>query len=131
MAYEWVPVDAGEKLNQSIRRYTIANGTAVSKGTLLALSDPRTVIAVTANAPLAGVAAEDHNANEGITNISVWTDGVFEATASGAITIGRPFGASTGNTIAGIGTALSGAMVGGYVLETASAAEQINVRLKL
>lgn len=122
------------------RRYTVANATAISKGTLLTLTDPRTAIAVpgTATAAVlnigAGVAAEDKEASDGLTSISVWTDGIFEAKASGAIAVGAGIVPVAGNCVAQAPAATlgaSGAHIIGYALEAASADEVINVRIRL
>jgi len=139
MVYEWVPVELyGANNDGSQRRYTITDGVAVSKGTVLALLDPRTAsVAVLASAVFAGVAAEDHLPNIGVTTISAWTDGVFEVTCSAAIAVGNPFTGTGGGTapwnncIIPALTSTSGAATMGYALETGSALETINVRLSL
>ena len=136
MARELQPVETPYRT----RRYTCANATAISKGTLLKLTDPFTVAAydgatVQAAVPLAGVAAMDKEANDGSTDISVWVQGRFEATASGAIAVGRAFVGLANNYITeasgGITLAASGAIIGGYVLETAADAEKVNIILNL
>ena len=89
MVNEWVKVELrGPNNDGEIRRYTIADGTSVSKGQLLELADDRTAVAATFEAPIAGVASAEHLPNVGDTSIPVWTDGIFRATASGAILIG-------------------------------------------
>ena len=138
MVNEWVKVELyGQNGDGQQRRYTIADAASVSKGTLLALSDPRTAAASTgATLVFAGVAAESHSPNIGVTTISAWTQGVFEAAASLAIGIGTPI---TGNTtkatdlnyVAAASVLMSGASVIGYALEDATTAETINVRLNL
>ena len=131
MANEWVPVELyGTNNEGDIRRYTIADGTAVSKGQILFLSDPRTVSLTHANI-MGGVASEDHKANVGVTSIGAWTNGVFEAVASGAIACGAPFRPTDFNKVAACPYAASGAMIGGYVLEDCADAETVNVRLML
>jgi hypothetical protein len=134
MANEWVPVELyGTNNDGEKRRYTIADGTSVSKGTLLALSDPRTVTAAVFNSTaFAGVAAEEHAPGEG-TSISVWTNGIFEALCSGAIGCGSPItGASANAVVVADYLISSGAAVLGYALEAGTAqTETINVRLML
>ena len=83
MANEWVKVELyGANNEGQIVRYTIADGTSVSKGALLCLSDERTAIAAANWTPVAGVAAEEHVANQGVTSIGCYTQGIFEAVAS-------------------------------------------------
>lgn len=117
-------------------RYTIADGTSVSKGQPLSLSDPRTVVATTGvGAAAAGIAAEDHFANEGVTSISVWQQGIFEAKASGAIGVGEPIYFVENNyvaTTAGLlNSSASFAFVAGRAIEAADDEEIINIRLNL
>lgn len=133
MANELIKVELyGANNDGCPRRYTIADGTSVSKGSLLALSDPRTVTASTGtNFVCAGVASEDHLANEGYTSIAAWTDGIFEAVASGAITIGAPITFCESNFVKQAGVGASGATIAGYSLEAAADAELVNIRLSL
>ena len=113
-------------------RFTIADGISVSKGELLALVDPRTASkALIATCQFAGVALEDHGAGQGITSISCWTDGIFEAVASGAIGLGAPVTGHPLNYVRVASGNASGATIIGYALETASADETINVRIRL
>ena len=141
MANEWVKVELfGANNDGNPIRYTIADGSAVSKGTLMTLVDARTAsFALTMGEPIAGVTSEEKNANDGATSIALWTDGIFEAVASDAITIGHPFIGTTSTeqnqiTAAALvpGVASGGAVTGaGYSLESAGAAETVNVRLRL
>lgn len=134
MAREAVKVDLTNSTGH-IKRYTCSDSVAITKGTLLALSDPRTAAAqATANQPIAGIAAEAKEASDGKTSIGVWTDGVFEMYASGSITAGNPV--VSGNPanyvqLAGTQYASSGACIIGWALEDATTAEVINVRLRL
>ena len=134
MANEWTKVELlGANRDGEPRRLTIADGTAVSQGQLLQLTDPRTVSdTATQGAAIAGVALEEHKPNEGITSISVWTQGIFEVSASSAIVIGQPFIMSVlANQIAPIMASEVGCEQGGYVMETTAKAEIVNVRLNL
>lgn len=133
MANEWVKVELyGANNDGNPRRYTIADGLAVSKGSTLELTDPRSVILSTGtSAVCAGIAAEDHLPSVGVTSIAVWTDGIFEATASGAITIGAPITFCESNNVKQSIVSASGAAIAGYCLETAANAEVVNVRLSL
>jgi len=111
----------------------VASGVAISKGTLLALSDARTAAAAASfTQPIAGIAAMDKSATDLSTSISVWTNGVFEASASLAIVVGLPVVSSdVANMIAQATSTASGAAVMGYAMETAADADVINVRLAL
>lgn len=70
-------------------RYTCADGTGIAKGTIMELTDPRTVVACSgANTALAGISAEEKVANDGQTSISVYTNGIFQLkTAAGATAV--------------------------------------------
>jgi len=138
MANEWVKVELyGQNNDGCPRRYNCASGTAITKGTLMVLTDPRTAAAHAVggyNNIIAGVAAAGKSATDHADTIACWTDGIFEAVASLAITIGNPIMASgTANcvTTADVPTVCSGAALIGYALEAASAVETINVRLRL
>ena len=106
------------------KMYTCASGTAIAKGTPLVLSTPYTVAAPAASswALYAGVAAMDKAADDGATQISVYTD--FDGTfvASGAITVGEEV------VLAGAGSnRVQAARVGKYV---ASGAQIVGVALQ-
>jgi hypothetical protein len=120
----------------NVRRFAVSDSTGIAKGALLELQDPRTAILVTgANKPIAGIAAEEKVANDGATSIAVYTDGIFELKASGAISVGMSVvsDAAIGQIKAAgaYETTASGAITMGYALETAADAEVINVRISL
>ena len=130
----------GANNDGEVRRYTIADGTAVSKGDLLELTDPRTVVKFTTAAAgtthaCAGIAAEEHVANQGSTSIAVITNGVYEMMCSGAVILGAPITFCLNNFVqdaTGMASfALVGAYTAGYALETGTAEEVINVRVRL
>jgi len=116
-------------------RYTVADGASISKGTLLQLTDPRTASRGDgAERQWAGVASMDKLANDGSTSISCWTNGVFDATASGTITTGDAVAGAAGAVVSAIKRAItgaSGANIIGYALETATDGEIINFKLDL
>ena len=90
MANEWVKVALyGPNRDGAPRTLNVASGTAISKGTMLTLTDERTGLADadTSNAMAAGVAAADKSGTDFSTSISVWTQGEFIVTASAAATI--------------------------------------------
>jgi len=116
-------------------RFTCADGTGIEKGTLMELTDPRTVIANTNDAaPVVGIAAAEKVASDGSTTIAVYTDGIFDMlTDAGTDTVGALVANSaTENTVetADAADILAGAVVG-KLLETAGAAEVAAVRINL
>lgn len=136
--YLWTKVELyGANNDGNPRRYKIADGISISKGDMLYLTEDREASgAILGLKPLAGVAMEDKTAGDGITSISCWTDGVFLARASFAFSCGEPFTGDTltNNTIKPAPATYqlaSGAIVGGYVLDTATADTDLNVRLRL
>jgi len=71
-------------------RYTCADGTAIPKGTILKIADPRTALASTADdEAFAGICATEKVANDGQTTIAAYTKGLFELTSKEAITAGN------------------------------------------
>lgn len=112
--------------------FTVADGTAIDKGTVLKLTDPRTAIAASAAGDaVAGIAARDKIASDGRTRLAVHVGGIFDMTASGAITVGAPvITSATANHIQAATANESGAEILGYAMETAAANEQIHVRLQ-
>ena len=70
-------------------RYTVTDGATIEKGTIMELTDPRTVIKISgANKPIAGIAAAEKVANDGATTIAVYTNGIFDLTVgSGKTTV--------------------------------------------
>ena len=91
-------------------RFTVANATAVSAGTLLHLADPRTVVKSTLVSAggaqveeFAGIAAADKEANDGATTIAAYTHGIFDlklSAGSGAVSAGRMLALSGANLVA-------------------------------
>lgn len=116
-----------------VRRFTIADGVAIAKNTILVMTDPRTAAANTATAAvIAGISSAAKEASDGETSLGVWTDGIFEMTCSGAVVLGCPVQtAAPGNMIMQATTTASGATIIGYALETGADLERINVRLRL
>lgn len=114
-------------------RVLVADAAAIPKGTIIALTDPNTGAACTAdNDVFGGIAMEEKVANDGITNLSVALDGVWAlmATAAG-ITVGNDVTIGGANTIKVYSTLddEKGYVVG-KALETTAGSETIMVRLK-
>lgn len=123
--------------NGNPRRFTVANGTTISGGTLLKLADPRTASATTdaAGEVFAGIAAADKLANDGATSITAYTSGIFDLKTSSVVTIGALVMLSGANTVAEPVTqaqllaALSGGKIVGKALEQGDLAEVIAVKV--
>lgn len=128
----------GANNDGDVRRYTVADNTAISKGILLKLTDARTASASTGSASnalaAAGISNAEKKVNDGSTSLGAWTNGIFEISASGAITAGNAVIFVADNYVGvapGTVGGASGAIVAGYALETAADLEVINVRVKL
>jgi len=106
--------------------YTCADGTNISRMTLLKLTDPRTASASTAKGDyFAGIAYADKVANDGSTRIGAYVRGIFDLTANDTITAGQLVVLSGANLIcAATPTSLSGQNLGlavGKALESSAA----------
>lgn len=131
MANEATPIEllgnnsAGEQL-----RFTCADGTAITKGTILKLTNPRTAsIASATTDKIVGIAAMDKEANDGSTEISVYTNGVFEMAASGSISAGGRVEKTNGaNNEVQASTSTDPAVVIGIALDNASG-DKVAVRM--
>ena len=102
MANEWVVVELrGPNNDGDPRRYTVNAATNVSQGQLLDLADDRTIVASTWEGPGQVVASEEHVGGVGVPDISCFTDGIFRATSSLAITVGDMLtaGGASQNTV--------------------------------
>lgn len=113
-------------------RYVCADGNAIPKGSLLALTDPNTAAVSSAdNDVFAGIAMEEKVASDGVVFITAALDGVWAlmATAAG-ITVGNQVTIGGANTIK-IYTTLDDekGYVVGRALETTAGSETIMVRL--
>lgn len=88
--------------------FTVADGTAISKGSVLEILEPRTATKTTGTAGdvhgthyFAGIAATDKEADDGATNLGVYTKGIFDLKTNGspAISAGQTVIISGANTI--------------------------------
>jgi len=84
--------------------YTVADGNAIPKGTILELVDERTAkVASAAGVVIAGIAAAEKVASDGSTTLAVYTNGIFDLTCAtgGTATLGSfvRAAAATDNTI--------------------------------
>lgn len=116
-------------------RYTVADGIAIPKGTLMYLSaDARTIAPSTTQGQIfVGIAASEKVANDGSTNLGVYTNGIFDLTDSGSgMTLGDICKLGGANTVATADdtTAQATKEIVGIVLETATASEVVAVKVR-
>ena len=143
MANEATRIESFGNLNNHEYQVTVANATAISKGTLMILSaDPRTAIASSGiNQIFIGVANADKEASDGATRIGVDSSGIFDMTCvAGTLDI-PAFGdlvelsganlirAVKRNTVSGADFVSGAKFVLGRALETGSASEVIAVKI--
>jgi hypothetical protein len=117
-------------------RYAVNSGSSYTKGTLMFISGTgRLMISSDGGVnglPVAGVLAADAS---GASYASVWTQGVFEFTASGAIVGGDPVIAIGSKNIV-VTNVVAGSYVGrpgtfGYAMNTVADTERFGVRVNL
>ena len=109
--------------------FTVADGTGIEKGALLALTSPRTAATAAGTAEkIAGFAAREKVASDGRTELGVYRRGWFLCYCSGTINIGDPIvAAATGtypNYVSAAGVTASGATIIGHALEAATNGQQ-------
>lgn len=134
MARASLPVELyGQNNGGDQRRFTVADGIAITKGDLLVFTDARLASrAIVTGGNFAGIASMDKVSSDGSTSVSCWENGIFEMTASGAIDCGaRVKIAAPGNYVmqAVDLDCSSMAILVGIALETAADGEVINVRV--
>ena len=100
--------------------FTVQDAVPSPKGSLLIMdADRRVIVAATDNAPFVGIAAEEKVASDGITNVTAYTDGVFDILSdSGVDTRGALMAVSGTANVIQTGDAadlLQGAHVGNYL----------------
>jgi len=128
MANEAVPIESPTKF----ARYTVADGTGIPLYTLLKLSDAHLAAATSADSDtFAGIAWEEKTASDGVTEITVAKNGVWDLKDSGSgITAGGIVSIGGANEIK---QATEAEMVTGDIVgkaeETASNNEVIRVRV--
>ena len=116
--------------------YTVATGTAIAKGTIMNLhASPQTATAADTDGDyVVGIAAVEKTATDGITQMTVWTEGIFKMiVGANSTTIGYDVVASAGdNTIDDYDTLDDEkGFVIGKALEAAATGESCAVKLKL
>lgn len=116
-----------------VKRYTVADGTSISKGCILKLSGNNTAIASSGTGdPFAGVTIEEKKASDGVTEIGAAIDGVYSMTinTSATISAGNMVALSGANLIrlATAGDIIAGAVIG-KALATGAVSTAIPVRI--
>ena len=116
-------------------RYTVADGNAIPKGTLMYLSGDRTMSIHSGDGQIfVGIAASEKVANDGATTLAVYTNGIFDLTDDGnTLTLGDEVKLSgTANKIATADDAGAQGQkeVLGIALEAASASEVVAVKVR-
>lgn len=109
--------------------FTVADGTGITKGAILKLTDPRTAAASDGDSDyVAGIAARDKVANDGRTRLAVFRRGVFRLMASGSIVAGQSVATHSSTGGANV-IAASTTKPCGVALEDTSGNELIEVEL--
>ena len=113
-------------------RYTVADGTQISYGTLMKLSGDNTVSASAADSDVwGGIAWEEKTASDGIVEITCALNGVWDlVSCTAGVTLGSLVSLSLTNIIKDATEAeeITGDIIG-KALEAGSAAEVIRVRV--
>ena len=114
--------------------FTCADGAAITKGSLLILTDPMTAAVTTGDTDeIIGIAAESKIANDGVTKIGVYMEGIFKGFAGAAgVTAGLAIISDTATGAANeIVTAdVNSEALIGIALETAADTESFKFLLK-
>lgn len=113
-------------------QFTVADATAITKGSLLKMTDPMTAIINSAiNDAPAGIAQSDKIASDGMTKLAVYRSGIFKVSLSGSCTVGDMLNlSSTPNYVIVRSQSVSGsANIIGTALETGTTNETILMEL--
>jgi len=104
--------------------FTCADGTGIEKGAVLILTDPNTVATTTGDTDaVAGIAAEEKIASNGVTKIAVYRRGIFKGFAGAAgVTAGAAIitDTSTGAANELVNADVNSENIAGRSLETAT-----------
>lgn len=114
-------------------RFTVADGTAIAKGTLMKFTEPFLASATAGSADVfAGIAAAAKVASDGQTELALYSEGIFDLTnaANSTITAGGMVCSSGANLIRAAVAAdlLTGAVIG-KAMEDATDTEVIRVKI--
>lgn len=105
-------------------RYTVADGTAIPKGTVMHLSGDRTVTVSEGDDEFAGIAASEKVASDGQTTLALYTHGIFDMDVDeSVITAGDHLDAADSGMLSVSDAA--GRLKSGYVIALESSDETI------
>lgn len=109
--------------------FTVADGTAITKGTVMVLSGAMTAIAHSAaNEVFLGIATEDKPASDGRTVIGVMRKGIFRMKVTAAVGLGNTVNlGATANQVTQTATTSQQNLsrIVGYALRAATTAEDV------
>lgn len=109
--------------------FTVADGTGIEKGAILQMTDPNTASAASAVAQaVAGIAAVEKIASDGVTSLAVHRTGQFKVLLSGSATVGNAL-VTSGLANAVEAAAVNAENILGTALETGSNGEYIRIEL--
>lgn len=131
MAFEAVLV---YRLSNPIN-FICTNSVGIEKGAILKISGSMTAYLTAGTSDVvAGVCAMEKIANDGITEVAVYRDGIFRCYISGNASIGDMVGTLSGNanylSVLSYGSAISGSKIFGTMLESATTGQQKLVELR-
>jgi len=121
--------------------FKVGDSSGIKQYALCKMSDARYALSSAAIAdPIAGIAVEEKEANDGQTQLGMITNAIIEITVSGAVPQGAPLVPTVTPHVLDVRPAISGgssetakfsgANVVGYALEIGSANEAIEVRFR-
>ncbi len=113
--------------------YTVIDSLSYEKGALLKLIDPDTVSGANSlqGAKCAGVVAVEKVANSGITKISIYEEGDFKFSLSGACAVGDALMMDATPNYVRRAQNVSGASILGYSKETGANNDTIKAKLRI
>lgn len=113
--------------------FTVADGVAIAKGTLLKMTDDMTAIAASgAGDMIAGIAAADKIASDGRTKLAVYIDGIFNMRADGTIATGNAvMSDGVANKVIIATSAKDGAEILGYALADATVGQDLLIKINI
>ena len=110
--------------------FTVADGTGIEKGTILKMTDPMTASAQDGKEDIiAGIAAAEKIASDGVTKLAVYRGGIFKVICSGSITVGDALISSAAGTNYVETAGVNAEDIFGIALETATDGETLLVEL--
>ena len=107
-------------------RFTVADNTAIAKGELMKLTDPRTIVVTSAdNDPFGGISAAEKVVNDGSVTLAVYTHGIFDINGAAAIAVGERVSVGGDNEVTKVAPADLLFSDVGIALEASTGADEI------